>query len=267
MYGKNQIRSVKLEAEVLSQERIGTDVYSMWLHAEEIACRARAGQFVSFYTKDASRLLPRPVSICEISRASGAVRLVYRIAGAGTREFSGYAAGDMVTVLGPLGNGFPEIAADWHALLVGGGIGIPPLLQLAKDLRCRKTAVLGYRDGELFLKNEFERCAEKVAVATEDGSAGTKGNVLDAIRALRFVEDAADVILACGPRPMLRALKDYAAETGTECWLSLEERMACGVGACLSCVCETTEVDAHSNVRNSRVCRDGPVFAAGEVRL
>ncbi len=301
---------IKMTANVIKQEMIAHDIHSLWIQAEEIAAQARAGQFLSVYTKDASKLLPRPISICEIDREAGALRLVYRIAGGGTREFAGYRAGGTVTVLGPLGNGFPEIAADRHAFLIGGGIGIPPMLELAKELSCEKTAVLGYRDAQLFLKEEFESYA-KVVVATEDGSVGAKGNVLDAIReqglldgcaqgqfsaadsietsrllsgtagASKSAEDtfetnqksagdpqsAAPVILACGPTPMLRTLKAFAAEHRIECWLSLEERMACGVGACLACVCQTGQVDAHSNVHNKRICKDGPVFEAGEVEL
>ena len=123
--------------------------------------------------------------------------------------------------------------------------------------------MLGYRDSQLFLKDEFEAFGP-VYVATEDGSAGTKGNVLDAIRA-NGVEGA--VIYACGPTPMLRAIKAYAAENGIECYISLEERMACGIGACLACVCQSKEVDHHSNVHNKRICKDGPVFAAEEVEI
>ncbi len=253
----------KMTAKVVSQEMIGPEIYSMWIQADEIACQARAGQFVSVYTRDASKLLPRPISICEIDRKNRRLRLVYRVAGAGTEEFSGYKAGESVEVLGPLGNGFPEVGPEKSALLIGGGIGIPPMLELARELKCKKTAVLGYRDSRLFLKNEFEPYADAV-VATEDGSAGTKGNVLDAIREEGL---KADVIMACGPTPMLRALKAYAAERQIECWLSLEERMACGIGACLACVCKSRETDEHSHVHNKRICKDGPVFEAGEVEL
>ena len=136
------------------------------------------------------------------------------------------------------------------------------MLQMARELSCEKTAVLGYRD-QLFLEKEFAPYA-KVYVATEDGSAGTRGNVLDAVRENRL---SADVILACGPLPMLRALKAYALENHMECYLSLEEKMACGVGACLACVCRSADVDAHSHVRNKRICKDGPVFRAEEVEL
>jgi dihydroorotate dehydrogenase electron transfer subunit len=125
------------------------------------------------------------------------------------------------------------------------------------------TIVMGYRNADTFLLDEFKEQGN-VLVATEDGSVGTKGNVLDAIR-----ENGAkaDVIYACGPLPMLRALKTYAAEQGMDCFISMEERMACGIGACLACVCKTKDVDAHSNVKNKRICKEGPVFDAKEVEL
>ena len=233
---------VKIEAVVKSQEMLADGVYSMVLSAPEIAGQAKAGQFVSVYTKDSSKLLPRPISLCGIDKEKGELRLVYRVAGAGTEEFSRYEAGEKVQVMGPLGNGFP--LKEKKAILIGGGIGIPPMLGLMEALDCERTAVLGYRDSQLFLKDEFEAFGP-VYVATEDGSAGTKGNVLDAIR----------------------AIKAYAAENAIECYISLEERMACGIGACLACVCQSKEVDHHSNVHNKRICKDGPVFAAEEVEI
>lgn len=247
---------------VKSQERLMDDVFSMWIEAGNMAKEAKAGQFLSVYSKDGSRLLPRPVSICEIQKDAGEIRLVYRVVGQGTREFSGYQAGDRITVLGPLGNGFPHISVDKSVFLIGGGIGIPPMLELAKSLSCEKQVILGYRD-QMFMNQEFEPYS-RVFVATEDGSAGTKGNVLDAIRENQL---KADVVMACGPAPMLRALKTYAHEQGIECYLSLEEKMACGIGACLACVCGTKDVDPHSNVHNARICKDGPVFRAEEVEL
>ena len=148
--------------------------------------------------------------------------------------------------------------------LIGGGIGIPPLLQLAKELDTEeKSIILGYRDSNLFLAEELARYG-KVYVATEDGSQGTKGNVLDAIREHSL---EGDIIYACGPMPMLRAIKQYAAEQGIKAYISLEEHMACGVGACLGCVVKTREVDPHSHVHNARICTDGPVFDAEEVDI
>ena len=245
---------------IIKQEEIADDIYSMWLHTEQIAAHAKAGQFVSVYCKEGSRLLPRPISICEIDRKDGALRLVYRVAGKGTEEFSSMHTGMQLKVIGPLGNGFPK--QEKKAFLIGGGIGIPPMLELAKQLDCEKSIVLGYRD-ELFLNDEFEAYG-KVYLATEDGSAGTKCNVLDAVKACGI---EGDILFACGPTPMLRAIKQYAKENGLECYLSLEEKMACGIGACLACVCKSTQVDDHSKVHNKRVCKEGPVFNAEEVEL
>ncbi len=244
-------------AKVISQEKIATDIYSMWIETS-IAGMARPGQFISVYTNDAGRLLPRPISICEIEKDR--LRIVYRIAGAGTREFSGYQAGDEITILGPLGNGF--LLEDKKAFLIGGGIGVPPMLELAKQLQCERQIIVGYRD-ELFLDQELQQYGS-LYIATEDGSTGTKGNVMDAIREHAL---EAEVIYACGPKPMLRAVKQYASEHHIRAWISMEERMACGVGACLGCVCQTKHVDEHSQVHNKRICKDGPVFDAEEVEL
>lgn len=252
---------IKELATVLSQESIAAGIYSLVLKvsfAEDVI----PGQFVSLYSRDASRLLPRPISICESSPEEGTIRLVYRIAGAGTSEFSKLIAGEKIEVLGPLGNGFPvKEYAESRVLLVGGGIGIPPLLSCARKLT-DKTFAVGYRS-ETYLLEDLESEAT-VHVATEDGSLGTPGNVLDAIKADGV---KADVIFSCGPKPMLRALKAYAAEVGIPCYVSMEERMACGIGACLACVCKTTGIDGHSHVHNTRICKDGPVFLAEEVDL
>ena len=236
----------KEQAIIIRQEEIADDIYSMWLRTEEIAAHAKAGQFVSVYCNEGSRLLPRPISICEIDKKDNAIRLVYRKVGKGTEEFSGMHTGGILNITGPLGNGFPK--KEKKAFLIGGGIGIPPMLELAKELDCEKQMVLGFRD-ELFLMDEFREEGE-VYVATEDGSAGTEGNVLDAIRENGLT---ADIIYACGPKPMLAAIKEYAKEKQIECWISMEERMACGIGACLACVCQSKDKDEHSNVNNKRV--------------
>lgn len=251
----------KVNAVIHSQEKLAEGIYSMWLDAPEMAKAAVPGQFIAVYTNDQSKLLPRPISICEADKENGRLRIVYRIAGAGTKEFSAYEEGDTLDIMGPLGNGFP--LKKKKAFLIGGGIGIPPMLELAKQLNCEKQMVLGYRDANLFLKKEFEAYGQ-VYVATEDGSAGTRGNVLDAIREHGLT---ADVMYACGPTPMLRALKEYAAQNHIRCYISLEEKMACGIGACLACVCKSKDVDHHTNVHNKRICKDGPVFLAEEVEL
>ncbi len=256
----------KQKCRIVRQDALGEGIFSMWLDAGEIASNAVPGQFVSLYSRNGSKLLPRPISLCEINKEQQTLRLVYRVTGknTGTEEFSKGECGTEIQMLGPLGNGFPlEKAVGKKVMLIGGGIGVPPLLETAKQVSAsRVISVLGYRS-QLFLKEEFDSVSE-VFVATEDGSAGTRGNVLDAIREQKL---SGDLIFACGPKPMLRALKAYAEEQGIPCYLSMEERMACGVGACLGCVCSSTEVDAHSHVHNKRVCKDGPVFLSTEVEL
>ena len=283
-------------AVVVDQNTLGSGIYDLTLKTTNIAKAAKAGQFVSVYSNDRSKLLPRPISLCGIDRDEDTIRLVYRVTGenTGTEEFSKLVMGDKIRILGPLGNGF-TVEPGKKAFLIGGGIGVPPMLQLAKDINsgvvqtsgavdtntqekgqteekqinghgkkiCDMNIIMGYRDENTFLLDEFKEQADSF-VATEDGSVGTKGNVIDAINENGL---EADVIYACGPMPMLRALKAYAMEHDMECYVSMEERMACGIGACLACVCKTKDKDAHSNVNNKRICKEGPVFNAKEVEL
>lgn len=283
-------------AVVVDQNALGSGIYDLTLKTTNIAKAAKAGQFVSVYANDRSKLLPRPISLCGIDRDEDTIRLVYRVTGenTGTEEFSKLVMGDKIRILGPLGNGF-TVEPGKKAFLIGGGIGVPPMLQLAKDINsgvvqtsgavdtntqekwqteekqinghgkkiCDMNIIMGYRDENTFLLDEFKEQTDSF-VATEDGSVGTKGNVIDAINENGL---EADVIYACGPMPMLRALKAYAMEHDMECYVSMEERMACGIGACLACVCKTKDKDAHSNVNNKRICKEGPVFNAKEVEL
>ena len=247
---------------IIRQEEIGTDIYAMWLSTENIAKAAVPGQFVSVYCNEGSRILPRPISICEVKDDKTALKIVYRVVGKGTDEFCKLKSGDKLRVLGPIGNGYT--LRREKALLVAGGIGVPPMVELAKQLKASGVediaAVVGYRD-ELFLKEKLEQYC-KVYVATEDGSYGTKGNVLDAIKQEGL---ECKVIYSCGPMPMLKALAAYAEENDIEAQISLEERMACGIGACLGCITKTKKKDSHSNVNNARICVDGPVFDSREV--
>ena len=297
-YNQGEKMAEKFEeiAVVVDQNALGSGIYDLTLKTTNIAKAAKAGQFVSVYSNDKSKLLPRPISLCGIDRDEDTIRLVYRVTGenTGTEEFSKLVMGDKIRLLGPLGNGF-TVEPGKKAFLIGGGIGVPPMLQLAKDINsgvvqttgavdtntqekeqteekqinghgkkiCDMNIIMGYRDENTFLLDEFKEQADSF-VATEDGSVGTKGNVIDAINENGL---EADVIYACGPMPMLRALKAYAMEHDMECYVSMEERMACGIGACLACVCKTKDKDAHSNVNNKRICKEGPVFNAKEVEL
>ena len=260
---------IKETAAIISQECLCPGIYSMQI-ATDMAKAASPGQFISVYSNSDARLLPRPISICDTD-GGGSLRIVYRVAGAGTEEFSHMTKGDTVDILGPNGNGFfdvlrEKITSETKALLIGGGIGIPPMLGLAKQLskKCLVTVVAGYRNAaQTFLIQDLERYG-KVYVATDDGSAGFGGTVIDAIRQNNI---ACDVMFACGPKPMLAGVKKLSEEINRPAYVSMEERMACGIGACLGCVCASTDKDDHSRVNNKRVCADGPVFAASEVVL
>ena len=253
----------KQTALILSQKEPAPQIFDMWIETN-LAAQAKPGQFLCIYPKDKSTLLPRPISICEVREDRKALRIVYRVAGQGTREFSRYQAGDTIDIMGALGNGFPvEEAVGKKVFLMGGGIGVPPILQLAKEMDGDRQIIVGYRDSKTFLREDLEKYG-KVYIATEDGSVGTKGNVMDAVAENGL---KAELIYACGPMPMLRAIKAYASKHHITAYISLEEHMACGVGACLGCVVKTKEADRHSHVNNARICTDGPVFEAEAVEI
>lgn len=248
-----------------SKNELSPDIMEFWIVAPKIAAQAVPGQFVALYCQDGSRLLPRPISICDIDEEKQKVRLVFRLAGNGTRELAATKVFDSITIMGPLGNGYSQTDCS-RPMLIGGGIGIPPMLYLAKELKKQGkdvTVVLGYRTNDLFLADEFAEVAT-LYIATDDGSVGTKGTVVDAIRENGPV---CDWIGSCGPMPMLRGVKAYAAEQSVPAFISLEERMACGIGACLGCVCKTKKENHHTHVNNARICVEGPVFGAEEVEI
>ena len=260
------------KAVIIKTEKIAEGVFSTYFKTG-IAEKCLPGQFVMVKTKSDSRLLKRPISICGSDINEGTVRLVYRAVGYGTKELSEAKEGESFELLGPLGNGFPidEAQDKKNILLIGGGIGAPPLLSLARALRLTGidknsvTAVLGYSGMKagLFLNEEFMR-EVNVILSSDDGSVGTRGTVMDAIRERDLKPD---IIYACGPMPMLKAIKQYASEMYIPAYISLEEKMACGVGVCLGCMVKTKEKDGHSMVNNARVCTEGPVFEAGAVEI
>lgn len=263
----------KTTAKIVSQKMLQPGIYDLWLETE-LAGEAHAGQFIGVYPKDKSKLLPRPISICQVDTDANRLRLVYRVTSetAGTADISKLVAEDEVQILGILGNGYDvsKLTKEYSDIvLMGGGIGIPPILELAKEIVSQKDdtvslkVILGYRDSNFFLKEDFEALGVCVEIATEDGSFGTKGNVLSVMSNF----EAPDVVCACGPMPMLRAIAGYAKENNAKAYISLEERMACGVGACLGCITKTREIDSHSHVNNARICTDGPVFDAEDLDI
>lgn len=252
--------------QIVSQAEIAEHIFKLTLQGELVREMNEPGQFVHLKVSDyAEPLLRRPISISDINKDENQFTMIYRAEGRGTALLSERKPGDFVDVLGPLGNGFPIEAASTGetALLVGGGIGVPPLYELSKRLVKRGVKVihvLGFQsENFVFYDEDFTKLGETY-VATVDGSYGTKGFVTNIIedRKLTF-----DVLYSCGPTPMLKALENNYKDK--KVYISLEERMGCGIGACFACVCHTA--DDSSGHTYKKVCSDGPVFKAGEVLI
>jgi dihydroorotate dehydrogenase electron transfer subunit len=254
------------EVEVLSNERVTEGVGLIALTAPRIASCVRPGQFLHLrIAEGADFILRRPFSVHRARQgkdaAPGTIEILYQVLGAGTRELSEKRHGDVMDAIGPLGHGWDVPVDAPHVLLVAGGLGAAPLGMLAEALAARGVAVsvaLGAPTAERLVARElFERVARRVEVATDDGSAGTRGFVTGISKRL-IAEDRPSLVCACGPEVMSRTVAAQAAEAGTACQVSLERLMACGIGACLSCVVTTRSGRA-------RACVDGPVFDAADV--
>ncbi|WP_099225305.1 dihydroorotate dehydrogenase electron transfer subunit [Listeria costaricensis] len=248
--------------EVVSQKIIADQIYELKLKGENVRSMS-AGQFLMIRPTRADLLLRRPISLCQIDRETETATLLYRAMGEGTKSLTRLEAGMTADVVGPLGHGFDLtlIESGRPYLLVGGGIGVPPLYELGRQIQARGgivTFVNGFASQkDVFYEAEMKQIGT-VHITTEDGSYGTKGYVTDVTQYLSF--DPA-LIFSCGPHPMLTAIKQ--AYPATRTYLSLEERMACGLGACYACVCEKNTPETG----HLKVCQDGPVFRADEVRL
>ena len=243
-----------------SNTRLGEGLYQLVLDAPQIAAAAQCGQFVHIACGEGN-LLRRPISICEAGE--GRLRIVFQVKGEGTRWLADRKEGDTLDVLGPLGHGFDTAALGARPVLLGGGIGVPPMLQTvkcAKAAGAAPRAVLGFRNqGAVILEEDFRAVCETF-VTTDDGSYARHGFVTDVLQEL--VADATGVA-ACGPKPMLKAIAAIAKQAGLPCQVSMEERMGCGIGACLVCACALKAENGET--RYGHVCKDGPVFNAEEV--
>ncbi len=237
---------------ILRKEQMTADIFDVTVEAGALAQAAQPGQFAHLYVP--GKTLRRPISICEIDRAQNTLRFVFQIRGEGTAQLAALNAGDTLDLLAPLGTGFSLGDTSRKAVFVGGGIGVPPLLEAAKAFGTNATVLAGFRSQDaVILKEDFERNGNQVQIATDDGSFGHCGLVTDLLAKLDF-----DVIFACGPTPMLKAVCKIAQQRGTPCQISLEERMACGVGACLGCAVKLRRETGEEYY--GHVCKDGPVF-------
>ncbi|MFF2445911.1 dihydroorotate dehydrogenase electron transfer subunit [Neobacillus sp. NPDC058068] len=249
---------------IISQTEIAEDIFELTVKAGLASQIKQPGQFVHIKVANAlDPLLRRPISISSFDQENEQFTMIYRKEGRGTSLLAKMEPGMELDILGPLGNGFPveEVSRGETALLVGGGIGVPPLYELSRQLVAKGVKVihvLGFQtESAVFYEQEFLKNGETY-VTTVDGTYGLQGFVTEVMKTLLF-----DCIYACGPTPMLKALEQHYADK--KMFLSLEERMGCGIGACFACVCRTA--DDPSGFSYKKVCSDGPVFRAGEVVL
>lgn len=242
-------------AVILSNQKIAKDTYRMQLQAS-FTTQMQPGQFVNIRIQD--YMLRRPISICSIEEQTFVI--IYKVVGEGTEVLSNLLPQASLDVFGPLGHGFPIHDTYEEVLIIGGGVGVPPLYEVAKRycaMHKKVHVVLGFNDkASIFYEHEFEALGASVHIATMDGSYGTKGTVMDAIAQAKIT---CEVVYTCGPTPMLKAIeKQY--QKG---YMSFESRMACGMGACMACVAkDKKEADMYH-----RICKEGPVFEIGKVEL
>lgn len=253
----------KLTYPILQTEQLTAAAWSMVIQCPEAAAKAQPGQFVNLLPAGGFTLR-RPISICEINRSAGTLRLVFEVRGKGTAALAQLRAGDTVNMLAPLGHGFtiPE-NPNARVILLGGGIGTPPMLPLAQHFGANAVMISGFRNRDAaILQDDFAKTGAKTILCTDDGSAGIHGLVTIPL-AEEIAAQKPALICACGPKPMLKAAAAIAKENGIACQVSLEERMGCGIGACLVCACQTQ--DKNGDVQFRHVCKNGPVFDAEEV--
>jgi len=242
--------------EIVTSQQISDTSYAITIEAPEMAAQAMPGQFLHILCDEAG-LLRRPISICSVTDRN--IRFVFDVVGKGTKWLSEKKSG-ILDVIGPLGNGYD--LQGKRILVVGGGIGVPPMLFAASKSIGIVTAVLGFKTKkQIILQNEFQGLCKEVYITTDDGSSGENGFVSRPVSRLLESGDF-DSVLACGPRPMLKSVARIAEICGVRCQVSWEERMGCGVGACLVCACKVRDKKGE---RYAHVCKDGPVFDASEV--
>ncbi len=229
--------------------KIANDIMLMYLSGDTSDI-TKPGQFVNI--KIESQFLRRPISVCDYTKDT--LTLIYKIVGVGTQVMSEYQPGTKLDILTGLGNGYNVDLCGNRPLLIGGGVGVPPMYNLCKvlvNMGKTPTVILGFNSkADVFFEDEFKTLGAKVIVATADGSYGTKGFVTDAIQDIDY-----DYFFTCGPEPMFKAIEKAVKTSGQ---YSFEERMGCGFGACMGCSCKT-------KYGNKRICKDGPVLVREEI--
>ncbi len=234
---------------ILENKCIAKNIYEMKLMGDTLAL-TKPGQFLNIKLEGC--FLRRPISVCDYDENT--ITIIYKVVGEGTEKMSKMKKDETLDILNGLGNGFDTSKSGQNPLLIGGGVGVPPMYNLAKKLIKEGkdvSVIIGFNSqDEVFYKNEFEDLGAKVYVATADGTMGTKGFVTDVMKNLDY-----DYFFTCGPEPMFKAIEKTAATSGQ---YSFEERMGCGFGACMGCSCKT-------KYGNKRICKEGPVLEREEI--
>ncbi len=247
-----------IEGTVFSKTKLSSNIVELKIYVGEMAECCKAGQFASIYVNDKSMILPRPISISEIDREKDILTFVIQVVGEGTKQLSKLEKNEVVSLLVALGNGYDFENTSGLVYLIGGGVGVPPLVQTYNELKLKGVdvkVILGFRS-ETFLTNKFDE--KDLIICTDDGKIGFKGNVVEKLKTLEKPSE----IFSCGPKAMLRGVVDYAKENGVKTQISMEERMACSIGVCLGCV---IKVRNGEDVVTKKVCVDGPVFRGEEI--
>lgn len=240
--------------ELISSREIAKGIFDWKVKNAQLAKTARPGQFAHVLVP--GKPLRRPISICDVQKDT--LRLVFEVKGEGTEIMSAMQTGTYVDILAPLGTGF-QVDKNKRYCFIGGGIGVPPMLYAAKQSE-NPMVITGFRNKDMvILQEDFASLGAKLFLTTDDGSCGTHGLVTDVLK--EKIQEI-DEVCACGPWPMLRAIAGICKQEGKPCQVSLEERMGCGVGACLVCACK---VRRNGTEEYLHVCKDGPVFLAEEV--
>lgn len=257
--------AVKVIAELVKKEKVIDGIFKYSVKAPEIAQSAKAGQFLEIKISETGEpFLRRPISIYNID--GDVVEFIFQVKGRGTELLTKKEIGEKIDIMGPLGKGTFEVKEYNNVAIIGGGIGTYPLYELAKELKEKSnvTMYMGFRNKDLVtLEKEFEEVSNKLVITTDDGSYKEKGFAINVLKD-DCKANKPDMIFACGPLPMLRAVKEFAETENIPCQISLEERMGCGIGACLGCA---VKVNKNGETKFAHVCKDGPVFNAVEVEI
>lgn len=257
--------SVVEQVKIVTKEQLKSDIFKFAIASEKMASIALPGQFLEIRVNDdIEPFLRRPISIYKIDKEKNQLEFIFQVKGKGTEILSGKQVGDKISVMGPLGKGTFAFQNCKKISIIGGGIGVFPLYELARQAsqNAEVTTYLGFRNKDfVVLEDEFSKVSNKLVITTDDGTYGESGFAINYLKA-DCENEKPDCIFACGPLPMLKAVRDFAMENNIPAQVSLEERMGCGIGICLGCAVKDKKAEGYKHV-----CKDGPVFDVNDVEF